>query len=174
MVSADLSVAKAEQRDQPSLVAIMDEAMRYKARRGDFSWGREGNSGPRVSGALARGEMFVVRQAGEAIGTVCLQWDDERYWGVQPPVAGYLHGLAIRDAFRGTGLGRRVIDWAAAHVAAQGRHWLRLDCGAGNTGLCRYYEGQGFSAAGRQIFASGHVAALYQRGARVAPIDRVL
>lgn len=170
MVSAELSVLKAEPQDLPSLVAIMDEATRYKAGRGDFSWGREGNSAPRVSGALARGEMFVVRQAGEAVGTVSLQWDDERYWGVQPPVAGYLHGLALRDAFRGAGLGRRVIDWAAAHVAAQGRHWLRLDCGAGNTGLCHYYEEQGFSVAGRQVFASGHVAVLFQRSARGAAV----
>lgn len=167
-MSDDFSVVKAQPADVASLIAIMDDATRYKAARGDLAWGATGNWAQRVAAALQRGELFVVRAAGRDIGTVCMQWDDERYWGAQPSVAGYLHGLAVKDGYRGSGAGGRVIDWAAGHVAANGRRFLRLDCAAGNTALCRYYEGQGFALAGQQVFASGHVAALYQREVRDA------
>jgi ribosomal protein S18 acetylase RimI-like enzyme len=161
-------VTKAGPGDAASLIAVMDEATRYKALHGDLAWGREGNSAPRVLGAIERGEMHAVRCAGRVIGAVCIQWDDERYWGAQPPVAGYLHGLAIGHGYRGAGWGALVIEWALRHVAEQNRRWLRLDCPASNAGLCRYYEQQGFALVGRQVFVSGHVAALYQYEVRKA------
>ncbi|WP_235507384.1 GNAT family N-acetyltransferase [Acidovorax sp. Leaf78] len=160
-----ISVRQACGSDAASLIAIMDDATRYKVERGDLAWGPHGDSARRVARAIERGEMHVVSHAGKDIGTACIQWDDEPYWGTQPPVAGYLHGLAINNGFHGAGIGSWVMDWAQRHVSAQGRGWLRLDCSAGNPGLCRYYERCGFVRVGEQVFANGHVAALYQRAA---------
>ncbi|CAN7305658.1 hypothetical protein ASF11_19645 [Acidovorax sp. Leaf76] len=162
---AGISVRQACGSDAASLIAIMDDATLYKVERGDLAWGPRGDSARRVAGAIERGEMHVVSHAGQDIGTACIQWDDATYWGPQPPVAGYLHGLAIHSACRGAGIGHGIIEWALRHVSAQGRGWLRLDCSAGNPGLCRYYERCGFVRVGEQVFASGHVAALYQRAA---------
>ncbi|RZJ58871.1 MAG: GNAT family N-acetyltransferase [Acidovorax sp.] len=140
-----ISVRQACGSDAASLIAIMDDATRYKVERGDLAWGPHGDSARRVARAIER--------------------DDEPYWGTQPPVAGYLHGLAINNGFHGAGIGSWVMGWAQRHVSAQGRGWLRLDCSAGNPGLCRYYERCGFVRVGEQVFANGHVAALYQRAA---------
>jgi len=171
---AALSVRQAHGSDAASLIAIMDDATRYKVERGDLAWGPHGDSARRVVRAIERGEMHVVSHAGQNIGTACIQWDDEPYWGAQLPVAGYLHGLAIKNGFHGVGIGSWVMDWVQRHVSAQGRGWLRLDCAAGNPGLCRYYEQRGFVRVGQQVFASGHVAALYQRAADRAMFQQPL
>ena len=170
MEPSEIAVRTAQDGDTAVLVRIMDDATRYKVERADVAWGREPDSTARVSAAIARGEMYLVSWAGEDVATASLQWDDAHYWGAQPPVAGYLHGLAVRSGFHGMGLGGRIIDWALQQVAARDRRWLRLDCAAGNRGLCSYYEQQGFARAGERVFPSGHVAALYQRGVEACSI----
>ncbi|MGA7923044.1 MAG: GNAT family N-acetyltransferase [Thermoplasmata archaeon] len=88
-----------------------------------------------------RGELFLAETASHEIaGTLTLQWEDPLFWGVQPPVAGYLHRLALRRAFAGQGLGRRMIQWAEERVRERGREFLRLDCDAENARIRSYYE----------------------------------
>jgi ribosomal protein S18 acetylase RimI-like enzyme len=109
--------------------------------------------------------VYLVKLDGETVGTVSLQWEDERNWGPQPPIAGYMHRLAIKDGFHGQSIGKRVVDWAAFQVAENGREFLRLDCEASNTHLCGYYESLGFRQVGtRPVSEYGnYVAALYQK-----------
>jgi ribosomal protein S18 acetylase RimI-like enzyme len=68
--------------------------------------------------------------------------------GEQEPDAGYVHRLAVRRAYAGRGMGRALLEWAAAQTAGSGRVWLRLDCMADNRRLCHYYESLGFVQRG--------------------------
>jgi protein-tyrosine phosphatase len=89
---------------------------------------------------LERGEFYLARVDGEAVGTVALLWQDAAFWGERPPDAGYVHALAVRRAHAGDGLGAKLLDWAEQQAAGAEREYLRLDCPAENVELRGYYE----------------------------------
>lgn len=97
-----------------------------------------------VEASVSRGETHLALLAGELIGSVALLEQDAAWWGPQPPDALYLHRLVVAPEVRGKGIGEQILEWAQDQTVASGREWLRLDCGAGNTRLRRYYERQGF------------------------------
>ena len=149
----------------PTIADILTSATKHKLDHGDTIWGTEGWSEEEVYDAMTESTIYLIKQGCEIVGTVSLQWDDPRSWGEQPPVAGYIHRLAVKHGFHGQGLGERVIDWAAARATENGRSFLRLDCEAKNTDLCGYYEKLGFTRVGTRPIPEydGYVAALYER-----------
>jgi ribosomal protein S18 acetylase RimI-like enzyme len=99
-----------------------------------------------VRAAAARGELRVLESDGRVVASYFLVWEDPRFWGPQPPIAGYLHKLAVRADQRGRGLGAAALDRAAAEVAAAGRSFLRLDCLASQERLVGFYRRAGFES----------------------------
>lgn len=109
-------------------------------------------------------EFYLAHEpGGTAVGTFSLRWDDEDYWGDQPPDAGYLHQLAVLPTMGGRGVGPALLDWVGAEIRRRGRAFLRLDCPVANAGLCAYYDRQGFRRVGERTTAGGYHAALYER-----------
>lgn len=155
----------AQESDIPAVEDILNDATQYKVKHGDVAWGTEGWTDEEVRESMSESSVYLIRQGKEIVGTVSLQWEDERNWGIQPPVAGYMHRLAIKEGFHNLGLGAQAIDWALSQVAKKGRQYLRLDCEAKNAELCGYYEAQGFTHVGtRPVPEYGtYVAALYER-----------
>lgn len=167
---SELSFSAARAEDVPALADVLSSATRHKIEHEDTVWGAEDWTEEEVHEALAESTMYSVRKGDEVVGTVSLQWDDERNWGLQPPVAGYIHRLAVKEGFHGQGIGERIVDWAATRAAENGRSVLRLDCEDTNTNLCRYYEKLGFVRVGTRDVSDykGYRAALYER--RVLPL----
>src|SRR5205823_916179 len=64
--------------------------------------------------------------------TITLRWEDPAFWGEQPPVAGYVHAIAVRRAF--AGLGPKMLEWAEEQVRGSGRGLVRLDCRTDTSG----------------------------------------
>ena len=85
------------------------------------------------------------------MGTVTLQWSDERFWGERPPDAGYVHKLAIRPVYKGKNLGLQILKWAEENARAAGKKFLRLDCMAEDRKIRNYYEQAGFLFRGDKI-----------------------
>jgi GNAT superfamily N-acetyltransferase len=52
-----------------------------------------------------------------------LQDADEDSWGARPDDALYLHGLRVRRAYAGQGIGRAILRWAEEQVTACGRRY---------------------------------------------------
>lgn len=52
----------------------------------------------------------------------------------------YLHRLLVKERFQGCGLTGKVMAFAEDRVRQAGRHFLRLDCLAGNLPLRRFYK----------------------------------
>ncbi len=139
------SLTRAIEADAQALVALYDEAATWLMARGLRQWAPGWYTTATVVGALRAGhELYLVWRAGAVVGKFALQWDDAAMWGEQPPDAGYIHGLCVRRAAAGMGLGAALLDWAGQRVAANGRRWLRLDCMAANPALRAYYERLGF------------------------------
>lgn len=161
--NARYSLTRATEADAETLAALHEEAARWLWERGIRQWRPGEYTATHALAAIREGhEVYLARRAGAPVGTFILQWDDPEMWGERPPDAGYVHGLSVRRAVAGLGLGAALLDWAAQRVAASGRHWLRLDCMAANPALRAYYERRGFTYRGE---AEEGWAALYERPA---------
>ncbi len=160
-----LSIDLARHNEAAQISRVLGDATIRKVTYGDMSWGSEGWSEDDSSELISRSPTYAVRLDGEIVGTVGLQWEDASIWGDQPPVAGYIHRLAIKDGFHGLGLGEQVLNWAQAEAAKKGRSLLRLDCSTDNPKLCAYYEKLGFVQVGTKHREGDGVSptALYER-----------
>lgn len=103
-----------------------------------------------VASIVDQGEAWVVEKGGdgnnnqEIVATFRLVWSDPVFWGEQPPIAGYLHKLAVKRAFSHQGIGTRILELAQNQVTQNGRNYLRLDCVASNSYIVGYYKAHGF------------------------------
>ena len=128
--SVDVRVATAD--DLAAVLGILDEAAAWLWSQGIRQWPQYFE--PQwVLPRLEAGETWLAWSGGEAVGTFTLQWDDTAWSDHHDDDAGYVHRLAVR---RGSGgLGRVLLDDAAARVRDAGRHFLRLDCMTANEAL---------------------------------------
>ena len=163
-MSDELEVRRARPEDLDVVVAILTEAARWLLERGIRQW-PDPFPADRVEVLLRRGEFYVARLEGEVVATFALLWRDPAFWGERPPDAAYVHALAVRRAYSGRGLGRRLVEWAAEQAAAAGRQYLRLDCLSDNGALRAYYEGLGFVPQG-EVEIDDFRATLFERRAR--------
>lgn len=145
---AGIEVVPAKPADIEAVLSILEEAARWLASRGIDQWRLGSSPRDRVVNRIERGEVYLAVIDGRPIGSLVLQWSDEETWGDVPEDAGYVHGLAIRRALAGRGLGRELLRWAENRAAAAGKEYLRLDCAAGNRALNGYYERAGFAFRG--------------------------
>jgi hypothetical protein len=115
-----------------------------------------------IDEGLSAGEFRIVESAGDCVGCLRIKRSDPLFWGVRDDSAGYVHSLTIARDPVYRGLGAVVLDEVASQLAANGASWLRLDCGAGVSGLRSYYESHGFAAVGTTT-VDGEENVLYQR-----------
>ena len=155
-----IKIRKAVAADASMVADILTEATHYKLQQGDTSWGSDAYSAAEVRAVLD--DTYLVCVGEEPVGTVVLQWEDKLYWGDQPPHAGYIHKLAVKQHVHGLRIGEQTIAWALLQVKERGRGLLRLDCRAINTGLGGYYERQGFRRVGT-VRVRGADTALYEK-----------
>jgi len=163
-----MRVVVAGDDDLETVVALLSAASRRMASRGvQFWW--DPFPPDEVRQSIGRGETFVALRDGTVVGTIAVAWTDDLIWGPQPPDAGYIHRLAVTPESVGEGLGTALLDWAAAHVRAQGRSWVRLDTIAPDEGprasLHRWYKRHGFSPVGNvdaPILGEGNTTIIYR------------
>jgi ribosomal protein S18 acetylase RimI-like enzyme len=149
--------ARAEELDEA--VAVLSEAAAWLRSRGIDQWPHP-YPAEWVAASIEHGETYLARENGAVAGTITLRWADRAFWGDQPPVAGYVHGLAVRREFAGRG--PELLEWAAGHVRAAGREFVRLDCRTDNAALRGYYERHGFEHRGDTVVADFRTN-LYER-----------
>jgi ribosomal protein S18 acetylase RimI-like enzyme len=150
----------------PDLRLNLEEARDFKCSLGDMVWSDKPFTLADAEEIIAKGSTYVALLDGQVAGSVALTWQDPRMWGEQglDEQAGYIHRLATRGAFRGQGVGRRVVSWVCEQVQEASRPYVRLDCSYDNPGLCAYYEAQGFTEVGRkELFDPYYAVAFYQK-----------
>jgi GNAT superfamily N-acetyltransferase len=137
-----VEISLAVTADLDDVLDILHEAARWLASRGINQWRIDGFPRALVAGDISRGEVYVGRRDGRAVGTFTLMWSDELFWPGVAGDAGYIHRIAVRREARG--LGVELLKFAERVTASTGRKLLRLDCFSGNAALCSYYERAGF------------------------------
>jgi ribosomal protein S18 acetylase RimI-like enzyme len=160
-------IRRATADDVQVLTQIRNDAHAKKVANGDYAWGKEGDgfSGRWVRNNVAQREVYVLELEGTLAGTFVFDLDDERHWGPQDPIAGYVHGLCVRKGFNGCGLGNFMLEWCANKVSGLNRRAVRLDCAVHNAKLCAWYESLGFIRVGfyPEPEPGGDVWSLYEK-----------
>ncbi|MEV7415824.1 GNAT family N-acetyltransferase [Streptomyces sp. NPDC089919] len=135
--------------DVPELVRLYDGAAGWMRGRDIAQWQPGEKDAGHFLRILREGEVWL---ACDAAGAVCgayeLWWSDEEAWGVQPPVAGYVHRLMTDRGRAPAGTGRHLLAHAEQRIAAGGRELARLDCQSANPRLVEYYQGAGYTVVG--------------------------
>jgi GNAT superfamily N-acetyltransferase len=138
-----VEITPAVPADIDDVLDVLYVAARWLASRGINQWRVDGFPRQLIADGISRGEVYVARRDRRAVGTFALQWSDELFWpGASEAAAGYIHRIAVRREARGLGID--LLKFAGQATAATGRKLLRLDCFAGNSALCSYYERAGF------------------------------
>jgi ribosomal protein S18 acetylase RimI-like enzyme len=157
-----MRIERARPDELREVVGVLSEAASWLRSRGIEQWPAPFPPEP-VEASIARGETYLARLAETVVGTITLRWEDPAFWGEQPPVAGYVHAIAVRREF--AGLGPQLLDWAGEQIAAAGRELLRLDCRIENVRLRAYYEALGFVHRG-DTTVDDFRTSLYERRCR--------
>ena len=136
-----LELRRADAGDLEVVRSVLEEASAWLLARGIEQWpARWGDEW--IVPALAEGETWLAADGGEVFGTITLQSRDDLVWPGEPPVAGYVHRLAVRRG--AAGRGADLLAWGEHQVVAAGRTLVRLDCWGGNARLRAYYEAAGY------------------------------
>ena len=138
--------------DAGTLLALFDDAVAWLNARGNTKqWGTEPFSArPRTverAHAWAAGGGLWLAEDPEPAGAIVLGRAPDY---VDPPdrPETYVEVLLTAPRRRGTGVGARLVEHAAALAAQAGAQRLRVDCWAGDPALPRHYERLGFTRAG--------------------------
>jgi GNAT superfamily N-acetyltransferase len=142
-----MKITCAQPSDTDIVLAILDEAARWLQARGINQWPVPFPHAE-VQQRFAEGAVYLALVDDQPAGTFSLFPSDLENWGPMPDDALYLHGLAVRRAFAGSGLGQALLHHAEDIAIAQGKRFLRLDCWAGNAALRRFYTAAGFRERG--------------------------
>lgn len=137
--------------DVNALVSLHDDAARWMLRNGIDQWKPGDKDAGHFRYRIAQGEVWLLEHGGRTAGAYEMWWDDLPAWGVQPPVAGYVHRLmTARGADAPPGSGRALLAHAERRIAAAGRELARLDCLSRNPRLRGYYEAAGYRVVGEE------------------------
>jgi ribosomal protein S18 acetylase RimI-like enzyme len=152
-----LTYRPAQEPDLSRLVALRDAAARWMARGGIEQWRPGELTEDHFRNRMKQGEVWVAAYGidGRVVGAWELWWDDERTWGPQPPVAGYVHRLMVDRDSAPRGTGRALLAAAENRIVVVGRRLARLDCAAHNSRLRRYYGDAGYLEVGHQQLSLG-------------------
>ncbi len=162
-IGSEVRIVQAHQADLDRVIEILEEASRWLTSKGlETRWLPGPVFRQTIKDSIDRGEVYLVKDLKDTVGTITLQWSDKKFWGDVPPDAGYIHKLAIRRSYAGQDLGLRMLRWAETKTRAENRRYLRLDCLASNRTIRDYYEKAGFVHV-RDTLAPGWKASLYEK-----------
>ena len=158
----EIRIIKAEAEELDTVLEILNESAKWLLSKGIDQWQPESFSRSSTAEKIRLGEVYLAKQDNKSIGTITLQWSDRFFWVDDDTDAGYVHKLAIKPAYTGTGLGRKMLEWAEQTTKVAGKNYLRLDCMYENPRIRHYYEEAGFEYRG-EVRGVGWRAALYEK-----------
>jgi GNAT superfamily N-acetyltransferase len=124
---------------------VLKEAARWLSESGMPMWPEEEMGVERILPDINAGLFFLAEYSGNAAGTMKFQMDDPIVWpDALPQQATYIHRLAVRRRYAGTGLSKMLLQWGVKQTQLLGREYLRLDCHTFRPRLRAMYEHFGF------------------------------
>ena len=141
----ELTIRQATPADVGAVAGILGEAARWLEQEGMAMWRADELEPALISGDVSAGLFFLGEQAGDPAGVMKFQLDDPVFWPDVPREdSAFVHRLAVRRRYAGTGVSGGLLRWAVARAGVLGRRYLRLDCEASRPRLRAFYQSLGF------------------------------
>jgi GNAT superfamily N-acetyltransferase len=116
---------------------------------------------PEVGRLLESSDTYIAYLGSIAVGTIAIEWQDEKIWGNQDAEAVYVHRLGAR--LHGAHIGAALLNHAAKVATDAGIDRIRLDCNFADKKLCSHYESLGFTLVDTKWIIPSYEAARYER-----------
>lgn len=139
--------------DRPKMAELVEMAT--------LAWVVDGASGPAASDGPSALDAFVLLfEPGSAYGSPNYLWFAERYERFL-----YVDRIVVAEGARGSGLGARLYDEAAAEAVRRGstRVTAEVNVVPPNPGSSRFHRRHGFEAVGELRFADDYVVEMLAR-----------
>jgi GNAT superfamily N-acetyltransferase len=144
-MNESITIRQAGADESATVANILQEAADWLTHSDMPLWRDSELEAERIAADVGAGLFFLVEKCGEATGTVKFQLEDAFIWpDISEPDAAYVHRLAVRRRYAGTGLSTAILRWAVARTRELGRPYLRLDTDAARPRLRAVYERFGF------------------------------
>jgi GNAT superfamily N-acetyltransferase len=142
---AQLQMRQAMPEDAELVHFILHEAAAWLRDRGTPLWAEDEIAPEVIAREVDAGLYFLAERDGQVAGTLRFQLTDPEFWpDVDEAESAFVHRLAVRRAFAGSGVSTAMLRWAADRARSLGRVYLRLDCEVDRPRLRRMYEDFGF------------------------------
>lgn len=155
-------------KDLPALMALFHEAQKTIARLGIDQWQNGYPSEEVILQDIDQARSYAVVQGDTLAGTFVLVDSEPAYdtiydghWSWEDYLA--IHRVAVKVAFRGTGVSDVIVRYAADQARTRGCHALRIDTHQGNIPMRRMLEKQGFGCCGRIFLHDGSPRVAYEK-----------
>jgi GNAT superfamily N-acetyltransferase len=144
-MAGNLRIRQATPLEAEVVADILNEAARWLIQKGKPLWQEDELALERNRPDVMAGLFFLAEWSGDFAGTMKFQLDDAVTWPDAPQQdAAYVHRLAVRRRYAGTGLSTMLLRWAVERTRALDRRYLRLDCDAWRVRLRTIYGQFGF------------------------------
>lgn len=138
-----LTIRPATAADVDAVAGILREAAAWLDGTGKSMWQADELQDDLVAREI--GSYFLAEVEGEDAGTLKFQLDDPLFWPDIPRgESAFVHRLALRRKYAGSGLSSEMLQWAVQQARALHKRFLRLDCAADRSRLRAIYENFGF------------------------------
>jgi GNAT superfamily N-acetyltransferase len=142
---SDALIRQATPLDVELVSDILKEATRRMEQAGLSLWREEMLEPALIAPDVDAGQFFIAECAGDSAGTIKFQLEDPVVWtDAREQDAAYIHRLAVRTRYAGTGLSTELLRWAVRRTQSLDRQYLRLDCHPQRPRLREIYEDFGF------------------------------
>jgi GNAT superfamily N-acetyltransferase len=144
-MDSETQIRQATPQDAEVVADILKEAARWLEQAGMPLWREDELEPARIGADVSVGLFFLAEYSGDPAGTVKYQLEDSVVWpDARPQDAAYIHRLAVRRRYAGTGLSAALLRWAVERTRTLDRQYLRLDCESSRPRLRAIYERFGF------------------------------
>ncbi len=160
-LAAELKLASAN--DIPTIERYIAEATAWMRETGIRQWLSGEFATTDIASWVTSGDTYVGVIDGRTVGSIRIQTSDRVLWPEKSDQARYVHRLVVDRACSGRGMGLAILAAAERQAASQGCSAVRLDCGARNERLVRYYLDAGYTLVDERQEQSWLVARFEKR-----------
>ncbi|MCX6012615.1 MAG: GNAT family N-acetyltransferase, partial [Chloroflexi bacterium] len=132
---------------------IIRETAGWLIECGKQMWSLEDITEKKVLAKIKTESICVGYVNNQPAAAMFLLWSDPLFWPDKED-SGFIHKLAVRRKYAGTGLSKQMIKWAENEARSIGKQYLRLDCAGDRPSLCSFYENLGFKKVDQHTVGS--------------------
>jgi GNAT superfamily N-acetyltransferase len=162
----EFDIRLASERDADFAADIWREVSTWLMQVGKPLWAPDEFSSDGARRLARFGELVIGWRNSVAISCMTLQRADPIFWpGESEGAALYVHKLAVRRSFAGSGLPRAMLDWAALRASNLAVPAIRLDCDP-RPQLIKLYSACGFTRVDPgPVIRGGYTVMRFERAA---------